>query len=369
MLVFKMKATDRIIKNALKCITFIFILIFVNTKVSYVLRAIGNTTSREYLSQPTDTIDVLYVGPSSVYSYWNPMEAYRQTGIISYNYSSGALPQQLTKYVVTDALKYQSPYLLLIDLRMFVILEEPDYNEADIRTITDSFYYSLDRFNAINSAIPKEADRIAYHFDIIKYHTNTDNFIKKENWYYAFNIKKKNAIVFGGFRYDPAKPNIGCYWPDYSNLGVGQLSASMKSIYDELIGYVKNLDINVIFIFSPYIATEEQKERINYMKSIAKENNITTLDVFDFLDEIGLDTEIDFRDTDHTNIFGAEKYTKWLSSWLKEHYDLPDRRGDSNYANWDAEYESWIEKSTETKQSLMELIPEELRIKAQENMQ
>ena len=46
----------------------------------------------------------------------------------------------------------------------------------------------------------------------------------------------------------------------------------------------------------------------------------------------------------HLNPDGASKATAFLGAWLKEHYDLPDRRGDSAYTHWDdnlAQYEAY----------------------------
>ena len=46
----------------------------------------------------------------------------------------------------------------------------------------------------------------------------------------------------------------------------------------------------------------------------------------------------------HLNPDGASKATAFLGAWLKAHYDLPDRRGDSAYAHWNdslARYEAY----------------------------
>ena len=43
----------------------------------------------------------------------------------------------------------------------------------------------------------------------------------------------------------------------------------------------------------------------------------------------------------HTNALGAEKVTAYFGRWLRENYDLPDRRNDAAYASWDAAYAQW----------------------------
>ena len=41
------------------------------------------------------------------------------------------------------------------------------------------------------------------------------------------------------------------------------------------------------------------------------------------------------------NAKGAEKVTAYFEHFLKEDFDLPDRRGDSTYASWQQSAEYW----------------------------
>ena len=44
-----------------------------------------------------------------------------------------------------------------------------------------------------------------------------------------------------------------------------------------------------------------------------------------------LNFDTDFYNENHVNIFGADKYTDFLIAYLKEHYNLPDRRKDKEW--------------------------------------
>ena len=60
------------------------------------------------------------------------------------------------------------------------------------------------------------------------------------------------------------------------------------------------------------------------------------------MDGVGFDYASDLTDTSHCNRWGAEKVTSYVGAYLKENYDLPDRRGDAAYASaWDAAYERY----------------------------
>ena len=45
--------------------------------------------------------------------------------------------------------------------------------------------------------------------------------------------------------------------------------------------------------------------------------------------------EKDLLDASHLNYFGSVKYTKYLAEWMQEHCQLPDRRGNVDYWEWE----------------------------------
>ena len=48
-----------------------------------------------------------------------------------------------------------------------------------------------------------------------------------------------------------------------------------------------------------------------------------------------IDFEKDLLDASHLNYFGSVKYTKYLAEWMQEHCQLPDRRGNVDYWEWE----------------------------------
>ena len=60
------------------------------------------------------------------------------------------------------------------------------------------------------------------------------------------------------------------------------------------------------------------------------------------LEEIGIDWHTDSPDGgDHMNPRGAAKVTAWIGEYLRRSYDLPDRRGDPAYENWNRDAEDF----------------------------
>ena len=61
---------------------------------------------------------------------------------------------------------------------------------------------------------------------------------------------------------------------------------------------------------------------------------------------IGIDWTQDTYDKgDHLNYSGAEKVTNFLGAYLDKRYDLPDHRGDKEYASWEKSVEKYLQKT------------------------
>ena len=68
---------------------------------------------------------------------------------------------------------------------------------------------------------------------------------------------------------------------------------------------------------------------------IAGEYGDLFLDGNKLVDEIGVDYQVDNADdVGHLNYLGNQKYTKYLGTYIKEHYTVSDRRADAAYESW-----------------------------------
>ena len=132
------------------------------------------------------------------------------------------------------------------------------------------------------------------------------------------------------------------------------VSAESEKILIELLEYIKTTNYNYLFIVSPYIETEKHKENFNYISEIIKKYGYDFLDCNDYYEEIQLDFSTDFYDSAHVNILGAEKYTNFLTKYIKENYNLPDRRGE--YKDWEALLSNWNKEVEKTKEGINKLI-------------
>ena len=76
----------------------------------------------------------------------------------------------------------------------------------------------------------------------------------------------------------------------------------------------------------------------HYIGDYVKQYNIEFLNVYDFMDDIGLSWDKDFADTVHLNYQASRRLTKYIGKYLQTNYEIPDHRGEEAYKSWD---ENW----------------------------
>ena len=69
-----------------------------------------------YYDEPKKSLDVVFLGSSHVMCGIYPMELYREYGITAYDYTSSALVLPQAYYQVVEALKTQTPKVLVLDV-------------------------------------------------------------------------------------------------------------------------------------------------------------------------------------------------------------------------------------------------------------
>ncbi len=66
-----------------------------------------------------------------------------------------------------------------------------------------------------------------------------------------------------------------------------------------------------------------------------------------FKKELDINYNKDFSDYEHVNIYGAQKVTSYVGNILKTEFDIPNHKGESDYAKWNSdytEYKNWLKK-------------------------
>ena len=342
-----------IFKILIFIIVFVFFYCFLTVFKKPVNYKLYNVTG--LYAERKNSLDMVYIGGSAAFVYYSPIDAYQNYGISSYVYAADNMQAELYTTMVKEILKTQKPKLIVIDARAFQYREKDlKPNEISYRVFLRGFKYNLDRYKLINKIVPKylKQGTLTYHLDLGLYHTEESipSFRK------TFNIMfDKNKNLDKGFYLVPKAVNIYKY--DRDTKEEMKIASESEKLLNELLDYLEKRNVKALFVVSPYLQTKTEKMNFNYIEKIIKSRNQDFLDANDYIKEMNLNYAYDFIDIDHVNIYGAEKYTEFLTKYLVNNYKLPDRRGEKLYdEDFNNLIPKWNQNVEETKKTIKEII-------------
>ncbi len=283
-------------------------------------------------------IDVVFIGPSTVMDYYDPFEAWGEYGIVSYNYSGVGIRGNLTKEYLEDIRKSHDPMVYVVDLTTFED-EGSDINEGGLRNWSDSLSpVSTVRLKGLTHYLRThdiaDQDILSYYLDLIRYHNNTDNLKNSLNWLFL-NPSNRRGSRRG---FEPLLEHVVSDMPQISEERMDGSRVRTEDL-DGILDYCDDHDLNVIFTFNPVCNGSFDKR--NAIGDVITDRGYEFMDLNRCYEEMGLDCETDFANAGHVNYLGALKYTDYMARYLKDHYDIPDHRGEKVYEDMAEEYEDY----------------------------
>ena len=316
-----------------------------------------------FRTEKENTIDVVLIGGSSVYEGWNPLQAYKEQGIISYNYSVASAPAATYIMAIQDIKETQSPRLFIIDVRKFCSIHWNTTMDGELRHIMDSQNINIKRlasieyYRRLNDLSIKDA--LSEYIDLIYYHSNTEALTNKLNWQLSDNRLESNQtdVYFeNGFYAGTSHTFMEQYCTQYPVSGRSVLQKAVKACYVDLLEYCQINKVPLLLIASPFAMTEDDAKELSCLEEIAREHDVPFFNMNKFYNDMRLDFHTDFVDTQHLNIYGASKFTSFLADYLNKNYDLPDHRGEPLFEIWDKKYEDYCKYETEEGLKLKSII-------------
>lgn len=344
------------IKKIICCISFLCILGTVFMKITYLFSETGYNRLNIVGIKEEEPLDMVYVGASAAFTYWQPLKAWNDCGITSYSYATVGLPAESLKHCIEEVLKTQNPELFVVDARPFQLWRENV--DAHIRHGADSMDYSLNRFSLVKDyfnsrTVTEDVDVLSHYLQIVKYHSNYPEVLSnEENWKLINNRGESEykGWTFMEYHCPLEKPQ------NFETNQCAELPEGSRWILDNLLAFCKDKELKVLFVVCPYFITEEEQKVYNTVQKIVEKEGFDFLNTNLYFDKMHLDFQTDFNDYNHVNCFGAEKYTDFLAKYLEENYSLPDHRGEKEYASWDEAYIRFKEDEAITKVNVQKMI-------------
>lgn len=339
-------------KQIIRTLVFFLLLFVVLVILSDLFEYQNSNMSRRYEKYKVledDTVDAVYIGTSGVDRYWINAKAYEDYGMTVYPLSTEGLPPWLIKNLIVEAYKHQNPQLIIIDVRPFITGNfSRNINLTDVRCrrVIDMLdYFSTNRISAITRSkeVLGELDdsyhwyNPSFYFSFIRYHH------KWSDDAFTFDDLDTEYAGYMGFYVAESKSiKTKAQGPSQYVDTAEALDDISKRYLDELVAYVKEEKINVLFVDSHTISSElESARRLTLQQYFADAGmDYLTYNTPEMEALYPIDHETDFYNSSHVNYYGAEKYTEYFAKYLDEHYDFPDHRNDEKCAeDWNGIYD------------------------------
>lgn len=321
-------------KAVCKILCFLLLLAMALGRVSAVL-ALKSTdglyTMQKFYEQPENSVDVLVLGSSLAYVNIDPGELWDEYGISSYDLCGGNQPTWNTFYYLKEALKTQRPRLIIMDAARTAYAGEY-IGDGEVVNNTFGMEWSRDKVEAMRLSAPP--DKLSsFLLSYTQYHARTRDLSRMD-----FLENMGDEAQYGCWKGCVLSPYVNLQeWPtDLRTEERTPIGEKTEEWYRKTIELAQSAGIPLLIVVAPFPNGDVSYQAIyNTAADIAAEYGVPFINFHQDIKTIGLDVSKDFRDSHHMNIWGAKKYTRYLGTYLTDHYSLPDHRGDPVYQSWE----------------------------------
>lgn len=314
---------NRTIKHIIGCLATLAMVAVGTQKLGFWVRPMGeNNTDSAYTqidtfySLPDNSVEVIIYGSSHAFRNVDPMVMYEKYGIGAYNYSWHWQKINTTKLFLQDSLLSQSPRVAAIET-FFAgrVLEDVDMNGEIYYTryLRDSKY----RRQYLKQCFGNDTERwLSYYMPLAAFHDNWANLTQRS---FSPIVNRHNyRMGFGA-----TEGSVPVELPDPASVKQKKLKQEALAELDEIVELCKSRGIEVLFFTVPY---QDGDPYTDAMAAYAAQKGCAYINLFEHVEECGIDPATDFKDKGHLNTNGAVKVGAFLGKYLSEHYDLTDMR-------------------------------------------
>lgn len=321
-------------KKAIKLVIFLIVALMIFLGLSEASKDTGITSLasiKGFYTEPKDTLDVVLIGASEVYTGYSPIMAWKEHGYTSYDLTSQGIPGSLYKSMLKEALREQNPKLVVFEINGFIYNEDYFKRSGNIHKYIDNMKISQNWLDTIKEIIPDE-EQNDYLFPISTYHDNWKRPLESIKCTVAKALIKlngrsnlKGSATFSLCRdqKESLKKDDGIMLTD---LGRKYLQELCETCQEEGVE-------NVLFVRFPHLRKVKNKDVYPEIEKIVNSYGYEFLNMTDY-EEFGLDKDHDFYNRDHLNYHGCKTFTSYFSGYLAEKYELPAKHDEQIEKQW-----------------------------------
>jgi len=313
----------KILKNILNCTITLCLIVILIGYVGNLLVPMGTSGGinaiKAFHTMEEDSLEVIIYGSSHAWKGCDPMVMYKNHGLGAYNYGCDWQALNTTLLFLEDSLRTQTPKVVCIDtFQVDSIKEDTDMDGQIYYTRAISNFQGKKEY--LKQCFGNEIERyISYYVPIIMFHHNW-NAIVKENFVADKTVEDYIRLMGYEANETAVMPAI---LGDCTKFNQKELPEASLRVLDRILEVCEEKGVAVLFFTAPY---EGEYEYANAMKEYAWEHDCEYLNLFEYIQEMDINGDTDFRDKTHLNDSGAAKLADFLGEYIVNNYDVTDMR-------------------------------------------
>ncbi len=288
----------------------------------YFLRNMDHNSLRVdgFYQEERNSLDVVFIGASDIYTSFMPGRAYEQYGFTSYLLASESIPSEGVKTAVKEVVRTQHPGMIVIEANAFLYgNDQNESNQAHIHKFFDNVPLSFNKLEYIQKNVPID-EKWEYMFPLIKYHGLWTEYPDRLHMMASnFTLDIRGFNYLKGFSttaqiHNPKKPSLNSKLSEMTE--TKELEPFLKKQLTELLDYCDEQKLKVVFVRAPHYVTNDTLDRVKRSNKMAEFVNSRGYHYYTFeadAPRIGIDDKRDFYNADHMNVYGALKFTDYLA--------------------------------------------------------
>lgn len=290
-----------------------------------------NTTTKisGFYNEERDQFEVMFFGSSHAYAAFSPLELWEETGVKSYVFATQQQPLWATYTYIKEALKTQSPSLVVVECRM-AFGDQEYYDKGVNFSYMDDIPLSWNKAELALRSVPDTEGRLALLFNFMMYHDRWDDLRRQD-----FTFRRDEARdPYKGYVLLPPREEPRPRPEIETVTGRVPLLEKNRHWLEEIVQLCREEGVALWLVKTPSNLELEEKALLNTVEDFAAEKGVPFRDFNEDYAEMGLSEDM-FHDEHHLDVFGASRFTRFFARALEEGW--PELRTDWKDPAWEAD--------------------------------
>lgn len=324
-------------REPLWCVAFVLVTALLLHVCGNILRPLhtdyGSTWSA-YLSEPRDSIDVLFLGSSYAYCDWNPGAMYAGSGLTGYVMGGSEQTPAITYWYLKEALKTQSPSVVVMEATSLFFDRYQNYTQINLGYMP----WGMNRVRAILECA-EEDKKLGLFWDLYFYH---------DRWKELGLVDIKKAILPPGWDHLKGHTAVDQV---FEQTAEGPFLSGMRQteeVYEQNIADFARIaalceeeGVDLIVTINPTYSQYTQEVYDRLKADVEQNPGVRFVNWSDSFAEAGLDPTVHLYDGGHLNQDGAKIFSAYTGRYLRDLGYEPREQTEENRAAWERTAEEW----------------------------